>query len=69
MRSRVYLKVAEAGQRILRLYRQLHLQGLVNYTYLRQPITSSWPESRISTPSGIRPSSGAGLVSAHSSSW
>jgi hypothetical protein len=31
---RVYLKVAEAGQRILRLYRQLHLVGLVNYTYL-----------------------------------
>ncbi|CAK7233571.1 hypothetical protein SBRCBS47491_008656 [Sporothrix bragantina] len=32
--DRVYLKVAEAGQRILRLYRQLHLIGLVNYTYL-----------------------------------
>ncbi|GAP82475.1 putative fungal specific transcription factor [Rosellinia necatrix] len=32
--ERVYLKVAEAGQKILRLYRQLHLQGLVNYTYL-----------------------------------
>ncbi|KAI0390703.1 fungal-specific transcription factor domain-containing protein [Xylariaceae sp. FL0594] len=32
--ERVYLKVAEAGQRILRLYRQLHVQGLVNYTYL-----------------------------------
>lgn len=32
--DRVYLKVAEAGQRILRLYRQLHLVGLVNYTYL-----------------------------------
>ncbi|KAI1436086.1 fungal-specific transcription factor domain-containing protein [Xylaria sp. CBS 124048] len=32
--ERVYVKVAEAGQRILRLYRQLHLQGLVNYTYL-----------------------------------
>lgn len=32
--DRVYLKVAEAGQKILRLYRQLHLVGLVNYTYL-----------------------------------
>ncbi|KAJ2896676.1 Positive regulator of purine utilization [Zalerion maritima] len=32
--ERVYLKVAEAGQRILRLYRQLHLMSLVNYTYL-----------------------------------
>ena len=32
--DRVFLKVAEAGQRILRLYRQLHLIGLVNYTYL-----------------------------------
>lgn len=30
----VYLKVAEAGQKILRMYRQLHLSGLVNYTYL-----------------------------------
>ena len=32
--ERVYLKVAEAGQRVLRLYRQLHLMNLVNYTYL-----------------------------------
>lgn len=32
--DRVYLKVAEAGQKILRLYRQLHLKGLVNHTYL-----------------------------------
>ena len=32
--DRVYLKVAEAGQKIIRLYRQLHLDGLVNYTYL-----------------------------------
>jgi hypothetical protein len=32
--DRVYLKVAEAGQRILRLYRQLHVVGLVNHTYL-----------------------------------
>ncbi|KAI0014361.1 hypothetical protein F4779DRAFT_559446 [Xylariaceae sp. FL0662B] len=32
--ERVYLKVAEAGQKILRLYRQLHVVGLVNYTYL-----------------------------------
>ncbi|KAK4151271.1 fungal-specific transcription factor domain-containing protein [Chaetomidium leptoderma] len=32
--DRVYLKIAEAGQKILRLYRQLHLVGLVNYTYL-----------------------------------
>ncbi|KAI8633332.1 fungal-specific transcription factor domain-containing protein [Xylariaceae sp. FL1651] len=33
-RERVYVKVAEAGQKVLRLYRQLHLLGLVNYTYL-----------------------------------
>ncbi|KAM7188197.1 Fungal specific transcription factor domain containing protein [Rhypophila sp. PSN 637] len=32
--DRVYLKVAEAGQKILFLYRQLHRVGLVNYTYL-----------------------------------
>jgi len=32
--DRVYLKVAEAGQKILRLYRHLHRMGLVNYTYL-----------------------------------
>ncbi|KAI0479014.1 hypothetical protein GGR56DRAFT_632991 [Xylariaceae sp. FL0804] len=32
--ERVYVKVAEAGQKILRIYRQLHLMGLVNYTYL-----------------------------------
>lgn len=30
----VYLKVAEAGQRVLMLYRQLHRIRLVNYTYL-----------------------------------
>lgn len=30
----VYLKVAEAGQQILRLYRILHRVKLVNYTYL-----------------------------------
>ena len=30
----VYLKVAEAGQKVLRLYRQLHCIRLVNYTYL-----------------------------------
>ncbi|KLU86195.1 fungal specific transcription factor domain-containing protein [Magnaporthiopsis poae ATCC 64411] len=32
--DRVYLKVAEAGQKILRLYRALHVAGVVNYTYL-----------------------------------
>ena len=32
--ERVFLKVAEAGQRILRLYRQLHRVHLVNYTFL-----------------------------------
>ncbi|KHN98135.1 positive regulator of purine utilization [Metarhizium album ARSEF 1941] len=32
--DRIYLKVAEAGQRTLRIYRQLHLSGLVSYTYL-----------------------------------
>lgn len=32
--ERIYLKVAEAGQKILRIYRQLHLSSLVSYTYL-----------------------------------
>ncbi|KAI9833784.1 MAG: hypothetical protein M1819_003517 [Sarea resinae] len=32
--DRVFLKVAEAGQKILRLYRQLHRVRLVNYTFL-----------------------------------
>jgi hypothetical protein len=32
--ERVFLKVAEAGQKVLRLYRQLHRMHLVNYTYL-----------------------------------
>lgn len=32
--SDVFLKVAEAGQRVLKLYRQLHRVRLVNYTYL-----------------------------------
>lgn len=30
----VYLKVAEAGQKVLKLYRQLHRIHLINYTYL-----------------------------------
>lgn len=30
----VFLKVAEAGQKVLKLYRQLHREKLVNYTYL-----------------------------------
>ena len=30
----IFLKVAEAGQRVLKLYRQLHRVHLVNYTYL-----------------------------------
>ena len=30
----IYLKVAEAGQRILKLYKQLHKVHVVNYTYL-----------------------------------
>ena len=30
----IFLKVAEAGQRVLKLYRQLHRIHLVNYTYL-----------------------------------
>ncbi|KAL2002791.1 hypothetical protein VTN02DRAFT_5950 [Thermoascus thermophilus] len=30
----IYMNIAEAGQRILRIYRQLHLVRLVNYTYL-----------------------------------
>ena len=30
----IFLKVAEAGQRVLKLYRQLHRLHLVNYTYL-----------------------------------
>jgi hypothetical protein len=32
--ERVFLKVAEAGEKVLRLYRQLHLKHLVNYTFL-----------------------------------
>ncbi|KAI9710635.1 MAG: hypothetical protein M1812_007400 [Candelaria pacifica] len=32
--ERVFLKVAEAGQKVLRLYRQLHRVHLVNYTFL-----------------------------------
>lgn len=32
--DRIYLKVAEAGQKIMRLYRQLHIAGVINYTYL-----------------------------------
>ncbi|ROW09348.1 hypothetical protein VMCG_02547 [Cytospora schulzeri] len=32
--DRIYLKVAEAGQKIMRLYRQLHVAGVINYTYL-----------------------------------
>jgi len=30
----VLLKVAEAGQKVLKLYRQLHRVHLVNYTFL-----------------------------------
>lgn len=30
----IYIKVAEAGHKILRIYRKLHLDGLVSYTYL-----------------------------------
>jgi len=32
--ERVFLKVAEAGQKVLKLYRQLHRVHLVNYTFL-----------------------------------
>lgn len=32
--SDVFLKVAEAGQKVLKLYRQLHRVRLINYTYL-----------------------------------
>ena len=32
--DRVFLKVAEAGQKVLRLYRSLHRVHLVNYTFL-----------------------------------
>jgi hypothetical protein len=32
--DRVFLKVAEAGQKVLRLYRQLHRVHLVSYTFL-----------------------------------
>jgi Fungal specific transcription factor domain len=32
--DRVYLKVAEAGQKVLRIYRHLHRLRLVNYTFL-----------------------------------
>lgn len=30
----IFLKVAEAGQRVIKLYKQLHRLSLVNYTYL-----------------------------------
>lgn len=30
----IFMKVAEAGQKVLKLYRQLHRKYLVNYTYL-----------------------------------
>lgn len=33
-RDEVFLKVAEAGQNVLRIYRQLHRVRLVNYTFL-----------------------------------
>ncbi|KAI9672091.1 MAG: Fungal specific transcription factor [Alyxoria varia] len=33
-RDFIFLKIAEAGEKILRLYRQLHRVHLVNYTYL-----------------------------------
>ncbi|KAJ5088649.1 hypothetical protein N7456_012265 [Penicillium angulare] len=32
--DQVYLNVAEAGQKVIRIYRQLHRVRLVNYTYL-----------------------------------
>ena len=32
--EQVFLKVAEAGQKVLKLYRQLHRVHLVNYTFL-----------------------------------
>jgi hypothetical protein len=32
--EQVFLKVAEAGQKVLRIYRQLHRVHLVNYTFL-----------------------------------
>ena len=32
--ERIFLKAAEAGKKVLRLYRQLHRRHLVNYTYL-----------------------------------
>lgn len=30
----IYYKVAEAGQKVIRIYRQMHRVRLVNYTYL-----------------------------------
>lgn len=30
----MFSRIAEAGQAVLRLYRELHLMNLVNYTYL-----------------------------------
>jgi hypothetical protein len=32
--EQMFLRIAEAGQAVLRLYRELHLRNLVNYTYL-----------------------------------
>ena len=30
----IYLQIAEAGQKVIKIYRQLHRVRLVNYTYM-----------------------------------
>ena len=45
----IFLKVAEAGQRVLRLYKELHRVHLVNYTYLATVhlfMAGAYPTSR-----------------------
>jgi hypothetical protein len=46
----VFLKVAEAGQKVLKLYRQLHRVHLVNYTFLATHHLFMAGESRFPMP-------------------
>lgn len=55
----VFLKVAEAGQKVLKLYRQLHRVHLVNYTFLATHhlfmagMCSSLPLTLVTRPSDL----------------
>lgn len=53
----IYAKVAEAGQKVLRIYRQLHRVRLVNYTYLATHhlfMAGSFPPSTLASISHFR---------------